>query len=54
MAVFEAPAVHRKMLLLSVVIETTVAPGTTEFVAYPILRKAFSSAASNPFPIWPS
>ncbi|NLE10378.1 MAG: GDP-mannose dehydrogenase, partial [Actinobacteria bacterium] len=26
-----------------VVIETTVAPGTTEFVAYPIMRKAFQA-----------
>ena len=25
-------------------IETTVAPGTTEFVAWPIMKKAFASA----------
>ncbi|MDI7268106.1 MAG: UDP binding domain-containing protein [Myxococcota bacterium] len=34
-----------------VLIETTVAPGTTEFVAWPILRKAFAARAIRSEPI---
>jgi nucleotide sugar dehydrogenase len=34
-----------------VLIETTVAPGTTEFVAYPILKKAFSSRGIESAPL---
>jgi UDP-N-acetyl-D-glucosamine dehydrogenase len=30
-----------------VLIETTVPPGTTEYVAYPIIKKAFESGASR-------
>ncbi len=34
-----------------VLIETTVAPGTTEFVAWPILKKAFSRRGSDSIPL---
>ncbi len=34
-----------------VLIETTVAPGTTEFVAYPILQKAFSKRGLTSLPV---
>jgi len=34
-----------------VLIETTVAPGTTEFVAYPILRKAFAARGLDALPL---
>lgn len=34
-----------------VLIETTVAPGTTEFVAWPILKKAFAKRKINSVPI---
>lgn len=34
-----------------VLIETTVAPGTTEFVAYPILQKAFASRGLKAAPL---
>ena len=34
-----------------VVIETTVAPGTTEFVAYPIMRKAFQARGIESLPV---
>jgi UDP-N-acetyl-D-glucosamine dehydrogenase len=34
-----------------VLIETTVAPGTTEFVAWPILKKAFSKRGINKTPL---
>ncbi len=34
-----------------VVIETTVAPGTTEFVAYPIMRKAFQARGIESAPL---
>jgi UDP-N-acetyl-D-glucosamine dehydrogenase len=34
-----------------VLIETTVAPGTTEFVAWPILKKAFKSRGINSEPL---
>lgn len=34
-----------------VLIETTVAPGTTEFVAWPILRKAFANRGINSEPL---
>ncbi|MBP8303883.1 MAG: GDP-mannose dehydrogenase [Phycisphaerae bacterium] len=34
-----------------VLIETTVAPGTTEFVAYPILRKAFAGRGIRTEPV---
>jgi len=34
-----------------VLIETTVAPGTTEFVAWPILKKAFSRRGSDSTPL---
>ncbi|NLN95425.1 MAG: nucleotide sugar dehydrogenase [Bacteroidales bacterium] len=34
-----------------VLIETTVAPGTTEFVAWPILKKAFARRKINSIPI---
>ncbi len=34
-----------------VVIETTVAPGTTEFVAYPIMRKAFQARGLESLPL---
>ncbi len=34
-----------------VLIETTVAPGTTEFVAWPILRKAFAERGINSTPL---
>lgn len=34
-----------------VLIETTVAPGTTEFVAWPILKKAFSRRGLNSVPL---
>ena len=34
-----------------VLIETTVAPGTTEFVAWPILKKAFSSRGISTVPL---
>ena len=34
-----------------VLIETTVAPGTTEFVAWPILKKAFASRGINSVPL---
>lgn len=34
-----------------VLIETTVAPGTTEFVAWPILKKAFSKRGINSTPL---
>jgi nucleotide sugar dehydrogenase len=34
-----------------VVIETTVAPGTTEFVAYPILKKAFQARGIESAPL---
>jgi UDP-N-acetyl-D-glucosamine dehydrogenase len=34
-----------------VLIETTVAPGTTEFVAWPILRKAFAERGINSEPV---
>ncbi len=34
-----------------VLIETTVAPGTTEFVAWPILKKAFAERGINSVPI---
>jgi len=34
-----------------VLIETTVAPGTTEFVAYPILRKAFEARGIDSSPL---
>ena len=34
-----------------VLIETTVAPGTTEFVAWPILKKAFSKRGLNEVPL---
>lgn len=34
-----------------VLIETTVAPGTTEFVAWPILKKAFSTRGINSIPL---
>ena len=34
-----------------VLIETTVAPGTTEFVAWPILKKAFSKRKINGVPL---
>jgi UDP-N-acetyl-D-glucosamine dehydrogenase len=34
-----------------VLIETTVAPGTTEFVAWPIIKKAFASRAINSEPL---
>ena len=35
-----------------VLIETTVAPGTTEFVAWPILKKAFANQGSALSPYW--
>jgi len=34
-----------------VLIETTVAPGTTEFVAYPIMRKAFAARGLESVPL---
>ncbi len=34
-----------------VLIETTVAPGTTEFVAYPIMKKAFKTRGINSEPV---
>ena len=34
-----------------VLIETTVAPGTTEFVAWPILKKAFANRGINSVPL---
>ncbi len=34
-----------------VVIETTVAPGTTEFVAYPIMKKAFQARGLEALPL---
>jgi len=34
-----------------VLIETTVAPGTTEFVAWPILKKAFARRGIEPMPL---
>jgi UDP-N-acetyl-D-glucosamine dehydrogenase len=34
-----------------VVIETTVAPGTTEFVAYPIMKKAFQARGIESAPL---
>jgi UDP-N-acetyl-D-glucosamine dehydrogenase len=34
-----------------VLIETTVAPGTTEFVAWPILKKAFAKRDINSTPL---
>jgi nucleotide sugar dehydrogenase len=34
-----------------VLIETTVAPGTTEFVAYPILKKAFAARGIDSLPL---
>jgi hypothetical protein len=34
-----------------VVIKTTVAPGTTEFVAYPIMRKAFQARGIESAPL---
>ena len=34
-----------------VLIETTVAPGTTEFVAYPIMKKAFKNRGINSEPV---
>jgi nucleotide sugar dehydrogenase len=34
-----------------VLIETTVAPGTTEFVAYPIMKKAFAARGLNASPV---
>ncbi len=34
-----------------VLIETTVAPGTTEFVAYPILKKAFTARGMDAAPL---
>jgi UDP-N-acetyl-D-glucosamine dehydrogenase len=34
-----------------VMIETTVAPGTTEFVAYPIMRKAFQARGIESLPL---
>ncbi|MFA5920986.1 MAG: UDP binding domain-containing protein [Methylococcaceae bacterium] len=34
-----------------VLIETTVPPGTTEYVAYPILKKAFERRFSSPAPL---
>ena len=34
-----------------VLIETTVAPGTTEFVAYPIMKKAFKARGINSEPV---
>ena len=34
-----------------VLIETTVAPGTTEFVAWPILKKAFANRGINEIPL---
>ena len=36
-----------------VLIETTVAPGTTEFVAWPILKKAFSARKIKAEPLAP-
>ncbi len=34
-----------------VLIETTVAPGTTEFVAYPLMRRAFAARGINSLPL---
>ena len=35
-------------------IETTVAPGTTEFVAWPIMKKAFAARGSRASRCWPT
>ena len=43
-----ADKVHPKCLTL---IETTVAPGTTEFVAWPIMKKAFAARGINSEPL---
>ncbi|MDD5458901.1 MAG: UDP binding domain-containing protein [Phycisphaerae bacterium] len=40
--------IHADCLVL---IETTVAPGTTEFVAYPIMKKAFKNRGMNSEPV---
>ncbi len=49
--VFMAATMKTMKIADVVAIETTVAPGTTEFVAYPIMRKAFQARGLESLPL---